>query len=192
MVIPAKPEEKDPLITPHGNWLQEQSIKSLRSAFYEAKSEDQFGAFSLRTLARPKPEEMIYVHSKVMIVDDEFAIIGSANANPRSFRLDSEANVAWRDRSSVTVFRRRLWSKLLGNPKGLQSWKPEEFVDRWREIAKANEAGLKAGKSKGKRPGPAQGHVVSYPGIMNARRNIVVPEIIVDLHSSEPVDERPV
>ncbi len=36
-----------------------------------------------------------YVHSKLMIVDDRFLTIGSANTTNRSMGLDSELNLAW-------------------------------------------------------------------------------------------------
>jgi phosphatidylserine/phosphatidylglycerophosphate/cardiolipin synthase-like enzyme len=189
VVVPAKPEEKDPVLTPHGNWLQEEAIRNLRRTFYQVGSDGKFGIFSLRTLGAKNPKAMIYVHSKVMIVDDEFAIIGSANANPRSFRLDSEANLVWQDKPSVTAFRRRLWATLLGSPKTMESWKPEEFAKHWRTLADANEAWLKPGKSKNK-PATPQGHVIGYPGIMKAQVNALVPEILVDLNSSQPGDER--
>lgn len=47
--------------------------------------------------------ELIYVHSKLMIVDDESVIIGSANINDRSLlgNRDSELAVLVQDVSSV-------------------------------------------------------------------------------------------
>src|SRR5690606_28744701 len=36
-----------------------------------------------------------FIHSKLMIVDDEFLSIGSANFTNRSLRIDREVNVAW-------------------------------------------------------------------------------------------------
>jgi phosphatidylserine/phosphatidylglycerophosphate/cardiolipin synthase-like enzyme len=36
-----------------------------------------------------------YIHSKLMVVDDDFLTIGSANTTNRSFGLDSELNLAW-------------------------------------------------------------------------------------------------
>jgi phosphatidylserine/phosphatidylglycerophosphate/cardiolipin synthase-like enzyme len=36
-----------------------------------------------------------FIHSKLMIVDDEFLTIGSANFTNRSMRIDREINVAW-------------------------------------------------------------------------------------------------
>ncbi len=38
--------------------------------------------------------EIVYVHSKLMIVDDEFVIIGSANINDRSMRGKRDSEIA--------------------------------------------------------------------------------------------------
>lgn len=83
---------------------------------------------------------MIYVHSKLMIVDDEFAIIGSANLNERSLAGDRDTEIciamtAQDDpaRKSVQDFRLELWSQLLGNAKAKaakkDSWKAPEKPD---------------------------------------------------------------
>jgi phosphatidylserine/phosphatidylglycerophosphate/cardiolipin synthase-like enzyme len=60
-----------------------------------------------------------YVHSKLLIVDDEALIVGSANANRRSWGHDSEVMVTLvgRDPSGMTFakhVRRELWSRHLG------------------------------------------------------------------------------
>ncbi|HWL84335.1 MAG TPA: phospholipase D-like domain-containing protein, partial [Polyangiaceae bacterium] len=60
-----------------------------------------------------------YVHSKVTIVDDEFAIVGSVNYNRRSWEHDSEICVGLYDPSSDQVLslrfahwlRMRLWAQ---------------------------------------------------------------------------------
>jgi phospholipase D1/2 len=36
-----------------------------------------------------------YIHSKLMVVDDDFLTLGSANTTNRSLGLDSELNLAW-------------------------------------------------------------------------------------------------
>jgi Phospholipase D Active site motif len=67
---------------------------------------------------------MIYVHSKMMIVDDTWIIIGSANLNERSMSgsMDSEVcagmwaspgeeGTCWLD---IRNFRRKLWDEHLG------------------------------------------------------------------------------
>jgi phosphatidylserine/phosphatidylglycerophosphate/cardiolipin synthase-like enzyme len=41
---------------------------------------------------RPKP---VYVHSKVLLVDDRYLSIGSTNIAARAFRVDSEVNLTW-------------------------------------------------------------------------------------------------
>ncbi len=40
-----------------------------------------------------------YIHAKLMIVDDVFLTVGSANTTNRSMGLDSELNTSWEDRS---------------------------------------------------------------------------------------------
>ena len=55
------------------------------------------------SLPRPIVTEQVYIHSKVMIVDDEWAIIGSANINDRSMlgNRDSELATVIRDADCV-------------------------------------------------------------------------------------------
>ncbi len=65
---------------------------------------------------------MIYVHSKLMLADDKFGIIGSANLNERSLNgnRDSEICAAfWNNdqttpAAQLTAFRKRLWTEHLG------------------------------------------------------------------------------
>jgi phosphatidylserine/phosphatidylglycerophosphate/cardiolipin synthase-like enzyme len=40
-------------------------------------------------------EKAVYVHSKLLIVDDRFISIGSTNLAARAFRVDSEVNLTW-------------------------------------------------------------------------------------------------
>ena len=55
----------------------------------------------------------IYVHSKVAIVDDEWATVGSANAMFRSFNDDTELNVTAWDRTVAAGLRRELFAEHL-------------------------------------------------------------------------------
>lgn len=82
-----------------------------------------FGMYSLHARLRGvrTPYEQIYVHSKIMIVDDEWALIGSANAGGislegiRSGRTepDTELSAIVLDRAFASGFRRRLWGEHL-------------------------------------------------------------------------------
>jgi hypothetical protein len=58
------------------------------------------------------------MHAKTLIVDDEIAIIGSANLNQRSFTYDSETSVVvFNDGESkknfAATFRRKTWTDFL-------------------------------------------------------------------------------
>ncbi|APW36798.1 hypothetical protein RD110_05985 [Rhodoferax koreense] len=53
----------------------------------------------------------IYIHSKLMIIDDSMFTLGSANLNLRSFAADSEMNIASDDRYKAQDLRRRVWKQ---------------------------------------------------------------------------------
>jgi phosphatidylserine/phosphatidylglycerophosphate/cardiolipin synthase-like enzyme len=85
-------------------------------------------------------KELIYVHSKLIIIDDKFASIGSANLNPRSMRIDTELDFAWHNEQISRKLRIDLWNEALGKPSGLGTWKPTEFIPKWSTIAKRNKS----------------------------------------------------
>ena len=91
----------------------------------------------------------IYVHSKTMIVDDQFAMIGSANLNPRSHLVDTEANIGWYEPAGVKKLRLALWREMLGSPADLDTWTPANYVSRWDAIAADNAATRKESQRKG-------------------------------------------
>jgi phosphatidylserine/phosphatidylglycerophosphate/cardiolipin synthase-like enzyme len=89
------------------------------------------------------------VHSKLILVDDQFLSMGSANANPRDFFMDTQLNVMLDDAEAVTRFRHRLWSHDLGIPtKTIEGWTPQKFVDRWDTQANFNQDLLKKNTAK--------------------------------------------
>jgi len=75
-------------------WLQEAVMGSARAALFftlaELDTHDRFQIYTPVTAAG-KP---IYVHSKLMIVDDVILRVGSSNMNNRSMGLDSECDIA--------------------------------------------------------------------------------------------------
>ncbi|TZG28808.1 phospholipase D-like domain-containing protein [Sphingomonas montanisoli] len=75
-------------------WLQEAAMGSARAELMQALIEaDKYDRFQIYTpvTAAGKP---IYVHSKLMIVDDRILRVGSSNMNNRSMGLDSECDIA--------------------------------------------------------------------------------------------------
>jgi phosphatidylserine/phosphatidylglycerophosphate/cardiolipin synthase-like enzyme len=59
-----------------------------------AAASERFAIFHLRNRSPAHQGDQIYVHSKLMIVDDIWAQVGSMNCNRRSLTHDTEAAVA--------------------------------------------------------------------------------------------------
>ena len=82
---------------------------------------------------------MIYVHSKVLLVDDSFAMVGSANMNGRSMRWDTEAALRTDDPARVAKVWKAMcehwWRGSHSLPDEARS--PETAVAWWRrEVAR--------------------------------------------------------
>lgn len=83
----------------------------------------------------------IYIHSKLMMADDSFATLGSANLNLRSMAADSEINIATDDRAKTAELRKRVWGDLTGGIAGGGSATPKEIslaFEDWKTLAAAN------------------------------------------------------
>jgi phosphatidylserine/phosphatidylglycerophosphate/cardiolipin synthase-like enzyme len=64
-----------------------------------------------------------YIHSKVLVVDDRFLTLGSANTTNRSLGLDSELNLSWEaeaDGDAVSRAIRRIRVSLMAEHAGLE------------------------------------------------------------------------
>ncbi|SDL19741.1 PLD-like domain-containing protein [Pseudomonas delhiensis] len=78
----------------------------------------------------------VYIHSKLMIIDDVFTTHGSANINTRSMQVDSEMNIAHEEMAVTQPMRRRLWD-LHTNGKGAQD-DPKSAFDVWQKVINDN------------------------------------------------------
>ncbi|WP_032621774.1 phospholipase D-like domain-containing protein, partial [Pseudomonas avellanae] len=78
----------------------------------------------------------VYIHSKLMIVDDVYTTHGSANINTRSMMVDSELNICHEHPEFSQPLRRRLWD-LHTKGRGMQD-DPKEAFAAWQEIIKRN------------------------------------------------------
>jgi phospholipase D1/2 len=103
-------------------WLQEVTMGVLRSRLHRIlKRADAHGRYRLMSPSVPDlGDQIVNVHSKLMIVDDELLIVGSANLNNRSMVLDSECNVSIdagadaRIRRAIARMRDKLLAEHLG------------------------------------------------------------------------------
>ncbi|XP_057430017.1 phospholipase D zeta 1 isoform X2 [Lotus japonicus] len=128
---------------------------------------DYISFYGLRSYGRlsdggPVATSQVYVHSKIMIIDDCVSLIGSANINDRSLlgSRDSEIGVVIEDRELIDSYmdgkpwkagkfsltlRLSLWSEHLGLPAGEvnQIMDPvieSTYKDIWMTVAKTNTA----------------------------------------------------
>ncbi|HEX9965458.1 MAG TPA: phospholipase D-like domain-containing protein [Allosphingosinicella sp.] len=74
-------------------WLDESVMGPARAELFEAlERKDRYGRFRIYTPVTEGGAD-IYVHAKIMIVDDVVIRVGSANLNNRSMGLDSECDL---------------------------------------------------------------------------------------------------
>jgi len=79
----------------------------------------------------------VYIHSKLMIVNDVFTTHGSANINTRSMQVDSEMNIAHEWASVTRDLRRRLWNLHTNNQGGQDN--PVDAFKAWEDLIKKNQ-----------------------------------------------------
>lgn len=111
-VVPHKSE--DPLVSPSQNYQRAIGIKFLRDQLNSTISQNLIVA-CLTTRDSSNNESPIFIHSKLMIVDDEFAIVGTPNFNRRSMTHDSEIAVGVVDAQNAFAkdLRKKLWAEHL-------------------------------------------------------------------------------
>ncbi|PON88229.1 Phospholipase D family [Trema orientale] len=105
------------------------------------KTHDYISFYGLRAYgnlfdAGPVASSQVYVHSKIMIIDDCIALIGSANINDRSLlgSRDSEIGVVIEDKEPVNSY-------MAGKP-----WKAGKFSSSLRLSLWSEHLGLRAGE----------------------------------------------
>ncbi|KAL3844046.1 hypothetical protein ACJIZ3_001449 [Penstemon smallii] len=116
---------------------------------------------------------MIYVHSKLMIVDDEYIIVGSANINQRSMDGGRDTEIAMGGyqpnhlankgaaKGGIFGFRMALWCEHL-MPEEDMYFKPES-VECTRNVNAIGDENWKAYSSAGTVQEDLLGHLISYP-----------------------------
>jgi phosphatidylserine/phosphatidylglycerophosphate/cardiolipin synthase-like enzyme len=125
VLFSAVEDDGDNAITAHGAHLQHEFFTQVTRAFgARARIYTMFGRS---------------VHSKLLMADDRWLCVGSANLNDRSFELDSELNVAVEDDTLVRTSRQRLWAHNLGAPEAtVRSWAVSDYLTSWDDVANKN------------------------------------------------------
>ncbi|MEM1375811.1 MAG: phospholipase D-like domain-containing protein [Pseudomonadota bacterium] len=184
MLLPGAPdavayEGKRGGVHRYSEWLQMRSIDRLSRLF-----PDRFAAFALTSeVNRDEQSErdslfgksMVYIHSKLMIADDQVAIIGSANLNGRSMEWDIEAGILIDDQSFAKNLRKQLWHMHLGEEAVAMANDDDykSFLNSWKKLSLERAAQGVTAKGNG---------VVPYPMKRTKRfskRHFFIPEQMV-------------
>ena len=100
-----------------GRAFTDAGLNHLRAQAPDAVEEGRLQAFCLGTSAHVQNREHycpIYVHAKVMVVDDTWCTIGSGNLNNRGMADDTELNVTTLDPNLARALRLSLQAEHLG------------------------------------------------------------------------------
>jgi phosphatidylserine/phosphatidylglycerophosphate/cardiolipin synthase-like enzyme/membrane protein DedA with SNARE-associated domain len=102
-------------------WLEQSTMDAIRRHHLQRLvKQDRYKKLAVYYPVVGDRQTSVYVHSKLMIVDDLLAILGSANLSNRSMGLDSECCLAVEAEggnaieTEITLFRRRLMAEHLG------------------------------------------------------------------------------
>ena len=124
---------KPPPAAPKMHFIQERCTRILKNADPDRQ---HVRLWTLRTWDEERNKYLgVYIHSKVLMVDDEWMTVGSANAGNRSMGYDTEMNISVKDPDTVSSLRHRLMSEHARCEIPLDPTAASDFMET---IAKAN------------------------------------------------------
>lgn len=131
-------------------WLEQAAMDGARVRLLHAIEEKDHASRFRIFVPYTSGGTPIYVHAKLMIVDDEILRVGSANMNNRSMGLDTEADVfidgARPANAHVGPAIRRLRLSLLAEHCGVEPAVMEQLLERHGSMAAAIDAVPREGK----------------------------------------------
>ena len=133
-------------------WLEEEAMGSARARLLAMlQCRDQFGRLRIYTPVT-SGEQPIYVHAKIMIVDDRLLRVGSSNLNNRSMGYDTECDLAFEADNDMHLARviRSFRAKLLAEHLGASPEQVSAIVAERRSLIAAIE--LLSGPGRSLRP----------------------------------------
>ena len=180
IVLPGAPEDvayygQAGSVQRYGEYLQSRVVSVLREIYGE-----RLGLYAV-VQESPREEQhyrdalygrgMVYVHSKVMTVDDHTAIVGSANINGRSMQWDTELCLLIRSTEFVRELKARLFETHIGRSDLADETDGLRVARAWRSNAEARAVDQNA-----------QGGAVPFPEREMHRfskRSLFIPENMV-------------
>jgi len=171
LLLPTEPERlifdgHDGFDTRHAQALQLRCLDIIRKAFGNR--------MAVVAPVQPRPARpsdnmpvkgagIVYVHSKVTLVDDHTAIVGSANLNGRSMKWDTEASLLFHSAKDIEALRERLAGIWLREQADLGCHRK---AATWTEAARRNAA---------RKPEEREGFMMPWPERRNRRFARFIP-----------------
>ena len=94
-----------------------------------------------------KEWQEVYIHAKLMLIDDTFMTLGSANINTRSMQTDSEMNIAHHRPEITRPLREEQWARYTGGRVAAGMALADEYRE-WQNVM--NDNAVAKGKAKGR------------------------------------------
>jgi phosphatidylserine/phosphatidylglycerophosphate/cardiolipin synthase-like enzyme len=142
-----------------GSMIAKMSVNDVKDnlAVLRRAGEGRVKTYSLISQGEPSDRRrQIYIHSKIMIVDDRWVTVGSANIDKNGFRDSSELNLGLTSPKLAKELRSRLWQEhLQDNNDAAGARDFGEGFAAWEILASDN--GRRAAKNE-----PIRGHVYYY------------------------------
>lgn len=165
LVLPTEPERvifdrARSVDARHEQALQLRCLNTLRAGFGDRL------AVVAPAQPRPAPRHtpgpvagapVVYLHSKVTLVDERVGIIGSANLNGRSMRWDTEASVQFQDPGQIRSARERLMASWL---RGAMPGMETQSALAWTRLAR---------EEAERPPEDRQSYILPWPEARNRR-----------------------
>lgn len=146
LILPAAPEEiafEEKLGLPErmGEYLQTECLSAINDAF-GARAVILSPVRNVPSNSTSRDQlhgaEIIYVHSKVLIIDGTKFIVGSANLNGRSMRWDTEAAVECTDVTQIQKLRQAVLKHWLPDNPDPSYFNVSEMAKHWGALADSN------------------------------------------------------
>ncbi|WP_425071674.1 phospholipase D family protein [Sagittula sp. S175] len=145
-VLPALPEDvafegNEELDARYGLSLERDAMNTLRQAFgdrvtFSSPVRPVMAARDTRAVLAGSP--IIYVHNKVLVRDDDYGLVGSANLNGRSMRWDTEVAVELKTPDRVARLREKLFQHWWFDPLPEEARDPKTLQTRWAAEVRRN------------------------------------------------------
>lgn len=135
---------KEPTLNKEGVLMQDGKDLGLKVLICKMATPNQSGLGALGA------SRDIYIHSKLLMVDDCYMTLGSANLNLRSMAADSELNVATDSMAHTRALRKRVWGLQTGGAFDGGDGSPLQIADtfgKWQKLAVDNKKAIKRGEN---------------------------------------------